>query len=94
MNSAIANHADRILQLIGGMLGDTVGSYSNALLAVDLRRRGITEVGVVGDRPDLVRIAHTIWRPDTVLAWGEPYESPLWHGRARRIRLRVPRLRL
>ena len=77
-----ANHADRILQLIGGILGDTVGLYSNALLAVDLRRRGLTEVAVVGDRPDLVRIAHTIWRPDTVLAWGEPYESPLWHGRA------------
>ena len=77
-----ANHADRILQLIGGILGDTVGRYSNALLAVDLRRRGLTEVAVVGDRPDLVRIAHTIWRPDTVLAWGEPYESPLWHGRA------------
>ena len=76
-----ANHADRILQLINGVLGDTVGTYSNALLAVDLRRRGITEVAVVGDRPDLVRIAHTIWRPDTVLAWGEPYESPLWHGR-------------
>ena len=41
----------------------------------------MTEVAVVGDRPDLVRIAQTIWRPDTVLAWGEPYESPLWHGR-------------
>ncbi len=39
-----ANHADRILQLIGGILGDTVGIYSNALLAVDLRRRGLTEV--------------------------------------------------
>ena len=77
-----ANHADRILQLIGGILGDTVGNYSNALLAVDLRRRGITEVGIVGDRADLVRIAHTVWRPDTVLAWGEPYESPLWHGRS------------
>ena len=24
---------------------------------------------------------HTIWRPDTVLAWGEPYDSPLWDGR-------------
>ncbi len=76
-----ANHADRILQLINGVIGETIGSYSNALIAADLRRRGITEVAIVGDRPDLVRIAHTIWRPDTVLAWGEPYESPLWHGR-------------
>ena len=77
-----ANHADRILQLINGVIGDTIGTYSNALLAADLRRRGLTEVAVVGERSDLVRIAHTIWRPDTVLAWGEPYDSPLWHGRS------------
>ena len=38
------HQADRILQLIGGVLGDTVGAHSNALLAVDLRRRGVTEV--------------------------------------------------
>ena len=29
----------------------------------------------------MVRLAHSIWRPDTVLAWGEPYDSPLWEGR-------------
>ncbi len=76
------NHADRILQLIGALLDDSVGMYSHALLAVDLRQRGITEVAVVGDRADLVRVAHSVWRPDTVLAWGEPYDSPLWEGRA------------
>ena len=41
VNSAIANHADRILQLIGRVARQTrCGAYSNALLAVDLRRRG------------------------------------------------------
>ncbi len=76
------NHADRILQLIAGQLDTSIGMFSNALLAADLRQRGTTEIAIVGDRPDLVRLAHSIWRPDAVLAWGEPYDSPLWEGRA------------
>ena len=42
---------------------------------------GITEVAVVGDRPDLVDVVTERWRPSVVLAWGEPYESPLWESR-------------
>ena len=76
-----ANQADRILQLLGGLLEKSAPMLSNALIAADLRRRGTTEVVVVGDRPDLVRLAQSIWRPDTVLAWGEPYDSPLWEDR-------------
>lgn len=56
-------------------------STRTRFVAVDLRRRGLTEVVIVGDRPELVRLAQSIWRPDTVLAWGEPYDSPLWHER-------------
>ena len=33
------------------------------------------------DDADMVRTAQVLWRPDIVLAWGEPYESPLWEGR-------------
>jgi uncharacterized protein YyaL (SSP411 family) len=77
-----ANQADRILQLLAAALEKSPGQYSNALVATDLRRRGLTEVVVVGDRPDLVRLAQSVWRPDTVLAWGEPYDSPLWTDRA------------
>ncbi len=76
-----ANHADRILHLLNTQVDQGIGMYSNALIAADLRRRGTTEVVIVGDRPDLVRMAQSIWRPDTVLAWGEPYDSPLWEGR-------------
>jgi uncharacterized protein len=77
-----ANQADRILQLLAAAVEKAPAQHSNALVATDLRRRGLTEVVVVGDRPDLVRLAQSIWRPDTVLAWGEPYDSPLWHERA------------
>jgi uncharacterized protein YyaL (SSP411 family) len=76
-----AHQADRILQLLAPMIVATPGQFTNALVAADLRRRGLTEVVIVGDRPDLVRIAQTVWRPDTVLAWGEPYDSPLWQDR-------------
>jgi hypothetical protein len=75
------HHADRILQLLASVIDAAPGAVSNALLAVELRHRGLVEVVVVGDEPTLVRVAQTVWRPDVVLAWGEPYDSPLWHDR-------------
>jgi uncharacterized protein YyaL (SSP411 family) len=41
----------------------------------------VREVAVVGDRPDLVAAVQRAYRPNVVLAWGEPYDSPLWQGR-------------
>jgi uncharacterized protein YyaL (SSP411 family) len=76
-----ANHADRILQLLGPMIPKGASGFTNALAALALRTRGITEVAVAGDRPDLVAVVHERWRPDVVLAWGERYDSPLWEGR-------------
>ena len=76
-----ANHADRIFQLLGTVVAQAPGAVSNALLGIETRSRGITEVAIVGDRPDLVRLAQSLFRPDVVLAWGERYDSPLWHER-------------
>jgi hypothetical protein len=56
-------------------------AFSNALAAVDMLRSGITEIAIVGERPDLVRAIHGRWLPNAVLAWGEPYDSPLWEQR-------------
>ena len=64
------------------MLDQAPGAFSHALAAVALRLGGITEVAVVGDRPDLVAVVNETWRPDVVLAWGERYDSPLWASRA------------
>jgi uncharacterized protein YyaL (SSP411 family) len=77
-----ANHADRILQLVGAVLDQAPGAFSHALSAVALKLGGITEVAVVGDRRDLVAAVNETWRPEVVLAWGEPYASPLWDARA------------
>jgi uncharacterized protein YyaL (SSP411 family) len=54
---------------------------ANTVAAGALVDGGITEVVVVGDRPDLVAAAQARYEPTMVLAWGEPSGSPLWEGR-------------
>jgi uncharacterized protein len=76
-----ANHSDRILQLLATVIDQHPTAVSNALLAIETRHRGFIELAVVGDVPDLARLAQILWRPDMVLAWGEPFDSPLWDGR-------------
>jgi uncharacterized protein YyaL (SSP411 family) len=75
------NHADRILQLLGTVATQYPGAASNAVLAMETRARGLVELAIVGEAPELVRVAQVLWRPDLVLAWGEPFASPLWEGR-------------
>jgi hypothetical protein len=57
------------------------GAFAHALAAIDLRASGATEIAVVGDRPDLLGVVRERWRPNTVVVWGEPFDSPLWEGR-------------
>jgi len=75
------NHAEQILRLLAKVIPQAPSAFSNALVAVDLVTSGVSEVVVVGDRPDLVRALQMQWLPNTVLAWGQPYESPLWVDR-------------
>jgi len=76
------NHADRILQLLASVAKKSPAAVSNAMLAIELRQRGLIELAIVGDQPGLVKVAQVLWRPDLVLAWGEPFDSPLWEHRA------------
>jgi uncharacterized protein YyaL (SSP411 family) len=75
-------YVDRILQLIGTIIERAPSATSNAMLALDLRHRGLTELALIGDVPEMVQLAHTMWRPDLVLTWGERYDSPLWNERS------------
>ncbi len=75
------NQADQILQLLGGVLSGAPTAFGHLLTAIDLRRRGTTEIAVVGDRLDLVAEVQRRYLPHAVLAWGEPYPSPLWEAR-------------
>ena len=77
-----SNHAEQILRLLARLIPQAPTAFSNAFVAVDLVATGMTEIAVVGDRPDLVRTVQSQWLPNAVLAWGTPYESPLWEQRA------------
>ncbi len=50
-------------------------------MAIDVHVRGAVEIAVVGDRRDLLETVNRQWLPAAVLAWGEPYPSPLWEHR-------------
>jgi uncharacterized protein YyaL (SSP411 family) len=74
-------HATAILTLFGPLVESSPEAFGHLLAALDVAHRDLTEVVVVGDRPDLVEVVTGRYRPETVLAWGEPYDSPLWEGR-------------
>jgi uncharacterized protein YyaL (SSP411 family) len=76
-----ANHAEQILRLLARIMTGATAGAGNALAALQTHHEGITEVAVVGARPDLVDAVQHAWRPDVVLSWGEPYDSPLWSSR-------------
>lgn len=82
------NHADRILQLLSPLVDQGIGQHSGALVAADLRRRGVRQLVIptkvtdgVAEHTPLVRLAHSVFRPDVVIAWGESHNTPLWEGK-------------
>ena len=79
---AWADRAQALVTSMAGALRDYPGAFTHLLAAVDMAVVGLTEVVVVGPRPDLVEAVHGRFLPNAVLAWGQPYDSPLWEGRA------------
>ena len=75
------DRAEDIVRLVGRVAGKHPTAFAHLLAAVDLIDRGVTEIAIVGDRSDLVAAVHEQYLPSAVVAWGEPYESPLWHDR-------------
>jgi uncharacterized protein YyaL (SSP411 family) len=75
------HQAEQILQLVGGIIGGAPTAFGRLLAALDMQRAGLTEIAVVGERPDLVATVQGRYLPNAVLAWGEPYDSPLWQDR-------------
>ena len=73
--------AESILALVGDSLGAHALAFTNFLAAADLLHTGVTELAITGVRPDLVAAYRTRFLPNSVLAWGERYDSPLWDGR-------------
>jgi uncharacterized protein YyaL (SSP411 family) len=75
------NHAEQILALVGSLAATHPLAFPELLSAVDFHRSGATEIAIVGDRGDLVEAVLSRYLPNAVVAWGEPYDSPLWESR-------------
>ena len=73
--------AEAIIRLVADPLSRHPTAFAHLLAAVDILHGPVTEIAVVGDRPDLVQAAQRRYLPNAVLAWGEPYASPLFEGR-------------
>ncbi|HQZ35652.1 MAG TPA: thioredoxin domain-containing protein [Ilumatobacteraceae bacterium] len=75
------NHADQIIRLLARAIPQSPSAFSQALTAIATRHAGTTEIVITGARPDLVAEVRRHWLPDAVIAWGDPFEGPLWQDR-------------
>ncbi len=74
-------HATRVIGAMDAALAAAPVAFAGMVAAADLAGRGFTEVVITGDRSDLLEVVRQRYLPAAVLAWGEPYNSPLWEGR-------------
>jgi uncharacterized protein YyaL (SSP411 family) len=70
-----------VVEVMAPALGAMPVAFSAMVRAAHLLNVGATQIVVGGERPDLVSVVTRRYLPDAVLAWGEPFESPLWEGR-------------
>jgi uncharacterized protein YyaL (SSP411 family) len=80
-SAAFSDPARQLIRAMGPALSAAPAAFSAMAAAADLDAAGVVEVVVTGDRPDLLAAVRCAYRPDTVVAWGEPFDSPLWEGR-------------
>jgi len=81
-NDTYRQRGEDILRLLAGSVERHPTAFCHLLGAVDLAAGPVTEVAVTGEVPALVRPVQSRYLPRTVLAWGEPYPSPLFEGRS------------
>jgi uncharacterized protein YyaL (SSP411 family) len=74
--------AERVVTAMAPALAAAPVAFSRMIQAAELLRAGVTEVVVAGDDADLVAVVTGRYLPEAVLAWREPYDSPLWVGRS------------
>ncbi|MEA2902221.1 MAG: uncharacterized protein QOH36_2108 [Actinomycetota bacterium] len=72
---------EAILRLLAPLAEQHPSALTRTVAAMDLASQPITEIAIVGDRPDLVQAVHRRYLPNAVLAWGDPYPSPLFEAR-------------
>jgi hypothetical protein len=73
--------ARRTVEALGPALDLSAASFAGATLVADYLAGPRRQVVVSSADEALVRPVWDRYLPGTVLAWGEPYRSPLWQGR-------------
>ncbi len=71
------------MRLLGPLAANHPTAFGHLMAAIDMVDAGFSEIVVPGDEQDLLDVVRLRYLPNSVLAWGEAYESPLWDGRER-----------
>ena len=73
--------AEQIILLLSPLAERHPNAFGHLLGAVDMGTSGFTEIVIPGEAADLLDVVRLRYLPNAVLAWGDPYDSPLWEGR-------------
>src|SRR5438270_1455621 len=76
-----AGPAQAVAASMAGILAQAPVAFSGMVTAAHGMQAGLTEVVVAGTGADLVEVVTGRYLPGAVLAWGEPFDSPLWAHR-------------
>lgn len=80
-NTELHSRATDILLLLARVAPSAPSAFGNAVSAMMLMHEGTTEIVIPGDATQFLSVLREQWRPNTVVAWGDPLDSPLWAGR-------------
>ena len=76
-----ADRAEDILRLLAPLAVQQPMGFAHVVTALDQVLSGFTEIVIPGDNQELLDVLRLRYQPDVVIAWGEPYDSPLWDAR-------------
>ena len=77
----LSQRAHDILRLLGRVAPSAPSAFCFAMSAALLQHHGISEIVIPGVNETLLHVAREQWRPHAVIAWGDPFDSPLWADR-------------
>jgi uncharacterized protein YyaL (SSP411 family) len=77
----LADVADELLSKLGSVATQAAMAVGHLSWAAGLEADGVSEVVIVGDRPDLLTAVRQGFHPNAVVSWGEPLPGSLWEGR-------------
>ncbi len=78
----LAARSVEIQTLVGREAGENPQAHARMVAALDLAVGSTSEIVVTGDRPDLLAEIRRGYLPNSVLVYGERFDTPLWTDRS------------